>query len=96
MRESARLPTSASPWASMCQRVFYVHLPVCSVHSCVNTHTVFPHTQLYTYEGPCVTTHPHKARFLHGVQQTDPQVFTLVVHGDHVESYRLWHGQDDG
>lgn len=41
-------------------------------------------------------THPHKSSFLHGVQQTDPQMFSFVVHGDHVKCYCFWHSQNDG
>lgn len=77
-----------------CQYVLYVHVQVCSMHSCVNT--IFLHTELYASEGLCVAAHLHKVAVLHGVQQTDPQVFSFVVHGDHVEGYCLWHSQDDG
>lgn len=41
-------------------------------------------------------THPHKRSFLHGVQQTDPQVLSFVVHRDHVEGNCFWHSQNNG
>lgn len=56
----------------------------------------FRYTELYDFTCPCVTTHRHKTSFLHRVQQTDPQLFSFVVHGDHVEGYCLWHSEDDG
>lgn len=75
-------------------RYVYVRVQVFSVHSCVNT-LFFLYNELYA-EHLCVTTDPHKATFLHGMQQTDPQVFSFVVHGNHIEGYCLWHSQDDG
>ena len=40
--------------------------------------------------------YPHEGGCLHGVQKTDPEVLSFVVHGDHVEGHRLRDSQQDG
>lgn len=62
----------------------------------MSTRTIFLHSEPQASKSRCVTAHPHEFGFLHGVQQADSQMFPFVVHGDHVEGYRLWHSQDDG
>lgn len=43
-----------------------------------------------------VSAHPHKVCCLHGIQQADSQVFSFVVHGNHVKGYCFWHSEDNG
>lgn len=69
-----------------------------SIPSCVNTYCcllLVCFCSVLNVRAPN-GTHPHEGSFLHGVQQADPQVIALVVHGDHVECHGLRHGQDDG
>lgn len=73
----------------MCQLAF----PLVSTHTVVCCQVAIV---LFLNVSTLNGSHPHEGRFLHGVQQADPQVIALVVHGDHVECHGFRHGQDDG